>query len=57
LTPPQGELFVLKHLYGWTQQELAKRFDMTTSAVGVSIHRTKISLQQQLNDPKERSTP
>ena len=41
----QAQAFCLKHLSGWTQQQIAAEMEMTPSAVGVMIHRTKLQLQ------------
>jgi RNA polymerase sigma-70 factor (ECF subfamily) len=44
----QAELFCLHELSDWSYQDIAEQFAMSTSAVGVTLHRTRHKLQELL---------
>jgi RNA polymerase sigma-70 factor, ECF subfamily len=48
LPEPQGTVFSLRFLDEWSYDQIAEELGMTTSAVGVMIHRTRGQLKQRL---------
>ena len=50
----QSEIFYLAELEGWTYQQIGEAFSMTTSAVGVLLHRTRNRLRAALTTTLER---
>ena len=48
LSPAAAEVFSLRYLEGWPNQEIARLLGMTQTAVAVSLHRTRRRLQREL---------
>jgi RNA polymerase sigma-70 factor (ECF subfamily) len=48
LSPAAAEVFALRYLEGWPNQEIAHLLGMTQTAVAVSLHRTRRRLQREL---------
>jgi len=48
LSPAAAEVFALRYLEGWPNQEIARLLGMTQTAVAVSLHRTRRRLQREL---------
>ncbi|MEX0978114.1 MAG: sigma-70 family RNA polymerase sigma factor [Pirellulales bacterium] len=48
LTARQAEIFCLHELEEWSYQEIAEHFSLSTSAVGVQLHRTRHELKRLL---------
>ncbi|GAC28115.1 RNA polymerase sigma factor [Brumicola pallidula] len=46
--PQDAEIFCLRHIEGYTYQEIGGLLDMTSNAVGVCLHRTQQKLSSQL---------
>jgi len=49
-----AEVFCLYELEGWSYQEIGDHFSMSSSAVGVQLHRLRQKLQKLLSDTLER---
>lgn len=45
LTPDQREAFVLKHVEGWSYEEMAERLEVSVSALKMRVHRAREELQ------------
>ncbi len=45
LTPDQREAFVLKHVEGWSYEEMSERLDVSVSALKMRVHRAREELQ------------
>ena len=54
LSGQRAEIFCLHELENWSYQEIADHFSMSTSAVGVLLHRTRQKLQKLLSTPRQR---
>lgn len=48
VSPPDGEIFLRHHLLRESAQEIARRFDMTESAVRSRLHRTRMLLKREV---------
>ena len=48
LPQPEGVIFSLRVLNEWSYEQIARELAMTTSAVGVAIHRTRARLKERL---------
>lgn len=48
LTPEQREAFVLKHVEGWSYEEMSERLDVSVSALKMRVHRAREELQDLL---------
>lgn len=48
LPPEQREAFLLKHLEGWSYEEMAERLDAGVSAMKMRVHRAREELQRLL---------
>lgn len=48
LTPEKREAFLLKHLEGWSYEEMAERLDASVSALKMRVHRAREELQDLL---------
>jgi len=48
MSPAAAEVFALRYLEGWPNQEIARLLGMTQTAVAVSLHRTRRRLQREL---------
>jgi RNA polymerase sigma-70 factor (ECF subfamily) len=48
LPQPEGVIFSLRALNEWSYEQIARELGMTTSAVGVAIHRTRARLKERL---------
>lgn len=46
--PQDAEIFCLRHIEGYSYQEIGELLDMTSNAVGVCLHRTQQKLLNQL---------
>lgn len=49
-----AEIFCLHELEGWSYQDIGDHFSMSTSAVGVQLHRLRGKLQKLLSSTLER---
>lgn len=49
-----AEIFCLHELEGWSYQEIGDHFSMSSSAVGVQLHRLRRKLQKLLSSALER---
>ena len=49
LTPDQREAFVLKHVEGWSYEEMAERLGVSVSALKMRVHRAREALQDLLS--------
>ena len=49
----QAEVFCLHELSDWSYQDIAEQFAMSTSAVGVMLHRTRHKLQELLKKQEQ----
>jgi RNA polymerase sigma-70 factor (ECF subfamily) len=45
LSPDQREAFVLKHVEGWSYEEMAERLDVSVPALKMRVHRAREQLQ------------
>ncbi len=45
LSPEQREAFVLKHVEGWSYEEMSERLDVSVSALKMRVHRAREELQ------------
>lgn len=45
MTPEQREAFVLKHVEGWSYEEMAERLDVSVPALKMRVHRAREELQ------------
>ncbi len=45
LTPEQREAFVLKHVEGWSYEEMAERLEVSVPALKMRVHRAREELQ------------
>ena len=52
LPQPQAEAFALHALSGWSYEEIGRQTGMSSSAVGVNIHRARQRLTELLGDMK-----
>ena len=52
LPQPQAEVFSLHALSGWSYEEIGRQTGMSSSAVGVNIHRARQRLGELLGDLK-----
>lgn len=50
LPPEQREAFLLKHLEGWSYEEMAERFGAGVSAMKMRVHRAREELQRLLRE-------
>lgn len=48
LSDDQREAFVLKHVEGWTYEEMAERLDVSVPALKMRVHRAREQLQELL---------
>jgi RNA polymerase sigma-70 factor (ECF subfamily) len=48
LTPEQREAFVLKHVEGWSYEEMSERLDVSVPALKMRVHRAREELQSLL---------
>jgi len=48
LSPKAAEMFVLHHLEGWSNKEIARSLGTSWSVVAVSLHRTRSRLRRRL---------
>lgn len=48
LPPDQREAFLLKHVEGWSYEELSERLDVGVSALKMRVHRAREELQRYL---------
>lgn len=53
LSPDQREAFLLKHVEGWSYEDMAERLDVGVSALKMRVHRARDELQRLLlEEPK-----
>ena len=45
LSPDQREAFILKHVEGWSYEEMSERLDLSVSALKMRVHRAREELQ------------
>ena len=57
LPQPQAEAFSLHALSGWSYEEIGRQTGMSSSAVGVNIHRARQRLGELLGDLKTGGAP
>src|SRR4051794_7587410 len=57
LPQPQAEAFSLHALSGWSYEEIGRQNGMSSSAVGVNIHRARQRLGELLGDLKTGGAP
>ena len=50
LSDEQREAFVLKHVEGWSYEEMAKRLEVSVSALKMRVHRARDQLQGMLEN-------
>lgn len=50
LTTQDAQVFCLRHIEGYSYQEIAKLVDISTNLVGVTLHRAQIKLSSQLGE-------
>lgn len=50
LPEKQAEIFCLHALSGWSYQEIGEAMEMSSNAVGVTIHRTRLRLRELLGE-------
>lgn len=50
LPPEQREAFVLKHVEGWSYQEMGERLDASVPALKMRVHRAREELRRLLDD-------
>ena len=48
LTPEQREAFVLKHVEGWTYEDMSERLEVSVPALKMRVHRAREALQELL---------
>ncbi len=48
LSPEQREAFVLKHVEGWSYEEMAEKLETSVSALKMRVHRAREQLQEML---------
>lgn len=54
LTPDQREAFVLKHVEGWTYEEMSERLEASVPALKMRVHRAREALQETLERYRDR---
>ena len=45
LSPDQREAFILKHVEGWSYEEMSERLEVSVSALKMRVHRAREELQ------------
>jgi len=50
LSDEQREAFVLKHVEGWSYEEMAEKLDVSVSALKMRVHRARDQLQEMLEN-------
>lgn len=48
LTPEQREAFILKHVEGWTYEDISERLEVSVPALKMRVHRAREALQELL---------